>query len=230
MTLIASKSPFQLLAFDAYLFDIDGTLLNSRDGVHYHAFHSALRTAYGCDLKIDNVPLQGNTDIGILRAVTRQAGIDDATFESSLQLALDHMCDEAERNSAGMDPELCPSIMELLELLRSEKKLMGIVSGNLERIGWQKLEAAGVRDYFEIGSFCDRNESREGIYQRGMVQAQERLGPEVRLCFVGDTPADVRAAKTLGKPILAVATGIFPLEELRALGPDLCINCCTELL
>jgi len=28
----------QLAAFDAYLFDIDGTLLNSRDAVHYEAF------------------------------------------------------------------------------------------------------------------------------------------------------------------------------------------------
>ena len=85
----SGNRPFQLLAFDAYLFDIDGTLLNSRDGVHYHAFLSALRTAYGCELKIDGVPVHGNTDIGILRAVTRQAGIDDAKASKTIKTIRD---------------------------------------------------------------------------------------------------------------------------------------------
>jgi phosphoglycolate phosphatase-like HAD superfamily hydrolase len=31
-------------------------------------------------------------------------------------------------------------------------------------------------------------------------------------------------------PIVAVATGIFPREQLAELGPDLCVDCCTELL
>lgn len=224
------QNGFNFLEFDAYLFDIDGTLLNSRDGVHYNAFHSALRATYGCDLKIDDVPVHGNTDIGILRAVVRRHGITDAIFDEHLHSALEHMREQAEKNFGDMHPELCPSIRELLELLHSKGKLLGVVSGNLESIGWRKLEAAGVREFFSIGSFSDRNELREGIYRHGVEQAQQRLGPEVRICFVGDTPADVAAAKALGKPILAVGTGIFPVEELNALGPNACVTCCTELL
>ena len=40
------RSGFTWDAADAYLFDIDGTLLNSRDAVHYFSFRNALRTCW----------------------------------------------------------------------------------------------------------------------------------------------------------------------------------------
>jgi hypothetical protein len=49
---------------DAYLFDIDGTLVRSRDTVHYFAFQYAMRQVFGLQATIDNVPVQGNTDVG----------------------------------------------------------------------------------------------------------------------------------------------------------------------
>ena len=50
--------------FDAYLFDIDGTLVNAHGRVHYNSFHTALREVSGCEGRIDSVPVHGNTDIG----------------------------------------------------------------------------------------------------------------------------------------------------------------------
>ena len=43
MSATGLENTFRWDAADAYLFDIDGTLLNSRDGVHYNAFHNAVR-------------------------------------------------------------------------------------------------------------------------------------------------------------------------------------------
>lgn len=215
---------------DAYLFDIDGTLLNSRDGVHYNAFHAAVREIYGIDSKIDGVPVHGNTDLGILRAVARRAGLSDAQFESKLPAAIACMCASASRNAAGMAPELCPSVRELLISLRQAGKLLGVVSGNLEPIGWLKLEAAGIKQFFAFGSFSNQRELRRDIFAHGVEQVRRRLGAGARVCFVGDTPADIDAARHLASPVLAVATGIFPVAELLAHGPDACINCCSELL
>ncbi|HEX3094339.1 MAG TPA: HAD family hydrolase, partial [Candidatus Angelobacter sp.] len=67
---------------DAYLFDIDGTLLNSRDAVHYFAFQHAMRQVLGIEASIEGVPVHGNTDIGILRAVLHRAGMNDAAIDS----------------------------------------------------------------------------------------------------------------------------------------------------
>ena len=227
---LSRQAAVVLPSADAYLFDIDGTLLNSRDDVHYNAFHAAVREVYGIASSIDGVPVHGNTDLGILRAVARRAGLSDLEFESKLPAAIACMCAAARRNAHFMAPELCPSIPELLNGLRQAGKLLGVVSGNLEPIGWLKLQTAGIRQFFAFGSFSGERELRADIFRHGLEEVQKRLGTGVRACFVGDTPADIEAARQLGTPILAVATGIFPAAELQAYGPDVCVPSCAELV
>ena len=215
---------------DAYLFDIDGTLLNTRDGVHYYAFRNALRHFFGVEGTIDGVPVHGNTDLGILRAVLAREGITGQDFETQLPELIRHMCDEVQRNAAGIRVEICPSIPELLACLHAAGKLLGIVSGNLETIGWAKIEAAGLSRYFTFGSFSDTREFREDIFRHGIDEAKRILGPEASVIVIGDTPSDIRAARKVGIPVVSVATGTFPIEQLQALSPDHCVSCCTELL
>lgn len=215
---------------DAYLFDIDGTLLNARDAVHYFAFNSAVNHVYGIDAHIDGVPVHGNTDIGILRAVANRAGLTDAQFEARLPQAREHMCAEVRRNAGSLNPELCPSIMDLLSALREVGKLMGIVTGNFEAIGWAKLRAASIAHYFDFGSFSDHAEFRADIFRNGVDEVYRRLGTNARVCFLGDTPFDVQAARQLGLPVIAVATGIYDQQALTPYSPDACVTCCTELL
>jgi phosphoglycolate phosphatase len=221
---------FDWRAADAYLFDIDGTLLNTRDGVHYYSFRNVLKNIFGIDASLEGVPVHGNTDVGILRAVIRRAGVSDASFEEKLPLIVQHMSDEVERKSAEIRADVCPSIPELLESLRASGKLLGIVTGNFERIGWAKLTATDLKQYFSFGSFGDKNEMRADIFLHGRKEAQKRLGHGATTHVVGDTPADILAARQAGLPIISVATGVYPLHELAAHHPDLCVPCCTDLL
>lgn len=215
---------------DAYLFDIDGTLLNTRDAIHYFAFRNALKKIWGFEATIDGVPVHGNTDIGILRAVCRLQGVADSDFEMYLPQVIEMMSDEVSLRKAEIRADICPSIPELLAELKRRNKLIGVVTGNFERIGWSKLEATGLRPYFDFGCFSDRNEFRTDIFRNGLAEVKRRLGPDAKTFVVGDTPSDIRAAKEAGVPIISVATGIFPLSELQALAPDVCLSCCTDLL
>lgn len=221
---------FDWRQFDAYLFDLDGTLANERGGVHYNSFHTALREVYGCEGRIDNVPLHGNTDIGILRAALAHHGLLRDDFESLLPQAREVMCAEVARNAADLQVELCPGIPELLRRLREDSKLIGLVTGNLERIGWRKLERGGVRQFFDFGSFSDTREKREDIFRHGIELARQLRGPETSVCFVGDTPSDIRAAAVLDMPVIAVATGIYSQQTLAQEAPTLCIASCAELV
>jgi phosphoglycolate phosphatase-like HAD superfamily hydrolase len=223
-------APFHWRQFDAYLFDIDGTLANTRGGVHYNSFHTALREVYGCEGRIDSVPVHGNTDIGILRAALAYHGQLRDNFEALLPKAQALMCAEVAHNAAKLEVELCPAIPELLALLRGEGKLIGVVTGNFEDIGWRKLECGGIREFFDFGSFSDQREKREDIFRHGIELAWQLRGPETSVCFFGDTPSDIRAAAQLGEPIVAVATGIYSQEELSRETPTLCIHTCAELI
>jgi phosphoglycolate phosphatase len=215
---------------DAYLFDIDGTLLNSRDPVHYFAFHHALREVFGLEAKIDGVPVQGNTDIGILRAVLRREGFADAEIDARLPEMIRQMCAEVQRNADQMQPELCPSIYELVSSLHAQGKLLGAASGNLEPIGWAKLERAGLKPMFSFGAFSFPLEFRAEIFQHGLDLARQRLGSGAQVYVIGDTPADVQAAKAVGASVIAVATGVYSFQDLRALDPDACFGSCTDML
>jgi phosphoglycolate phosphatase len=224
------QTPFNWRQFDAYLFDIDGTIANTRGGVHYNSFHTALREVYGCDGKIDPVPVHGNTDVGILRAALEHYGKLHADFEELLPRAQQLMCAEVTRKAEGLEVELCPGVIELLTLLRRDGRLLGVVTGNFEQIGWRKLERGGVRHFFDFGSFSDRREKREDIFRHGIEVARQLRGPATTVCFVGDTPSDIRAAAVVGMPVIAVATGIYSAEELAKEAPSLCAATCAELV
>ena len=170
------RSGFLWDSADAYLFDIDGTLLNSRDPVHYFAFHSALRKVFGLEVKIDGVPVHGNTDIGILRAVLRREGLEDRAIDAGLPQMIQEMCAEVQHNSSQMRPELCPSMQELVSLLHAQGKLLGAASGNLELVGWLKLERAGLRHMFSLGAFSFPMERRADIFRHGIELARRRRG------------------------------------------------------
>jgi len=219
---------FNWRAFDAYLFDIDGTLLNSRDPVHYEAFLIAMRELSGRAVSLDGITLHGSTDPLILLAALERAGIAEADARPALPAALDRMCALVETRSAELRPELCPAVLRLLSELKEEGKFLGVTSGNLERIGWAKLKAAGIADFFSFGSFSDRNESRTEVFRWGAEQARQLCG-SARICFLGDTPADVAAAKACGFPVIAVATGIHSLLELARSEPEMCIPACETL-
>ena len=215
---------------DAYLFDIDGTLLNSRDAVHYFSFRNAAREVLGREITLEGVLVHGNTDPGILRDALRVAGMDDASINACLPQIVERMCAEVERNQNDMRPELCPSIPELIAYLTSRGKLLGVASGNLETAGWLKLERSGLRGKFAFGSFSFPRQTRAEIFAHGIALVRQRLGEHAAVSVVGDTPSDIEAARAVGAPVIALATGIFSFSDLMASNPDACFACAADLL
>jgi phosphoglycolate phosphatase len=223
-------NPFQWKEFDAYLFDIDGTLLLSKDRTHRYALHRALLDVYGVETTIDGIAYHGKTDLGILRAALERAGVATDVINERMSQALEVVRQDASEKAERFTPDVLAGVREVLELLRSSGKLLGVASGNLELIGWLKIKAAGLSGFFEFGRFADNFEFREDVFRAAMAEVQRRLGASATVCFVGDTPDDVRAARSAGGRVIAVGTGIFKIEDLSCHGPDATIGCCSELL
>jgi len=95
-------------------------------------------------------------------------------------------------------------------------------------VGWHKIGAAGLKHFFSFGFFSDHHESRAEIFRNALEHVNAQLGPVARVCFIGDTPSDIEAAKRVGAQILAVASGTFSFEELTACSPDLCVTHCGQ--
>ncbi len=217
-------------AFDGYLFDLDGTLLNCRDAVHYFAFCNALSTVAGRPLNLDGVVTHGNTDEGILRDAFLRAEVAEAAWRPRIAEIRSSMGTEIEAKRGELRIDVLPSARELLAHLKHRGALLSIATGNLARIGETKLSECGLREFFDLGGYSDGYETRAEVFRAALQMLRATLGDSASVCVFGDTPADVQAAHANGLEVVAVATGIFTREQLLAEKPELCLASLEELL
>jgi phosphoglycolate phosphatase len=110
----------------------------------------------------------------------------------------------------------------VLDRLRRRGTLLGLVTGNLTRIGWRKLDRAGLADYFRFGAFGEMAPTRSGLARLAIREARRRkwIDRDSPISLIGDAPPDVIAARDNRIRSIAVRTGITPPGELEAEQPD----------
>lgn len=201
--------------YDAYLFDIDGTLLRCEDAVHYFGFCHALTNAVGRPVDIYGLAVQGKIDPGILREAFARAGVPESEWGPKLPQILDEMAAHVEASAGDFKITVMPGVREILQHLRARGAKLGTGTGNLERIGWAKLQACGLRDCFDFGGFSDSYEVRGEMIAGAAQTARKFAGQNAAILVIGDTPGDVEAARFANLDVLAVATGIYTADELK---------------
>lgn len=201
-------------AYDAYLFDIDGTLVHCKDAVHYFAFGAALSRVAGRPVNLDGLPVQGKVDPGILRDAFARAGVPEAQWRPELPRMLEQMGEQVEAHAGDFQITVLPGVREVLEHLQGRGAVLGVGTGNLERIGWAKLRACGLREFFSFGGFSDGFEDRGEMICAAVAQARGRTRADASVLVIGDTPGDITAARAAGVEVVAVATGIFAASAL----------------
>lgn len=216
--------------YDAYLFDIDGTMITSDDAVHYFAFCDALEMLSGRPLNLDGVIAHGNTDVGILRDALALAGVAESIWRPRRDEACAAMGRFVTERRSELRVRVLPGVRGLLEHLRERGAVLGVATGNLATIGRLKLESVGLLAFFRAGSYSDALETRSAVFRRALASVREVAWVEAAVCVLGDTPEDVRAARANGLEVIAVATGIYSFEELAAERPHACCRELTDLL
>jgi phosphoglycolate phosphatase-like HAD superfamily hydrolase len=221
-------------AQDAYLFDIDGTLMRSRDRVHYESVAASVHRVTGFEITLAGVLIHGSTDTAILREACRQAGIPDNVLERHHDAILEAMRNSVAERRNELDPELTPGVEETLRHLAKKGALLGVASGNLEAIGWIKIERAGLREWFRFGGFSDHFPMRPELIGHAARKAKDLVGSRgqdgVSICVVGDTPRDIEAARANFLSVIAVATGKYGFDELLRYQPEACVTSLKDLL
>ena len=227
---VAWRSGTHWTTFEAYLFDIDGTLLRDPGRVHYHAFSKACVEVLGHPLSLEAISVQGSTDPRILRDAFAAAGIADDIWRPHQSRLLQAIVDTVDRDAHQMQIRVMPGVVDTLEKLAAEGKLLGVATGNLEAIGWLKLEHAGLRRWFHFGGFSDAHEERSAMIAAAFAQAQALRSARATAIVIGDTPADIAAARANNIPVIAVATGHTSFDCLMEHTPDVCAESLSALL
>jgi phosphoglycolate phosphatase len=215
-----------LKQFDALvLFDIDGTLIRRAGPHHREALVEAIRRTVHIETTTEGVPVAGMLDRDILTSMMLSAGLSRAAIRRVMPEVVARAQSIYVRRVPDISRKVCPGVRSLLRRLTVRGVVMGLVTGNLSRIGWRKMERAGLRPYFRFGAFAELARDRAGLVRVAIRRArQERwIGRDTPISLIGDHPNDVLAAQANGIRAIAVGTGVVPLEELQALSPLIAI-------
>ena len=206
------------------LFDIDGTLVLT-GGAGLRAMNRVCRDVLGIDNALDGVPVAGRTDWIILSDALTKAGRNlDAAALDALRTPYVRLLAE-EIRGAGQGPKaVMPGVEALLDHLQErEDVFLGLVTGNFRDAARIKLEYFGLWRYFRCGAFGDDAADRNALVPVALGRAEEsglRGAADHDVIVVGDTPHDVACARAAGARAIAVATGTFSADALRACGAD----------
>lgn len=194
------------------LWDIDGTLLrnSATAGTFYH---DAIREVAGVGPPPGepHAVEHGKTDAQIVTERLARWGGDPARF-AAVSARLDELSDAYLTGTARR--EAAPGVAAALRAVGEAGWASGLLTGNSRHRARVKLEGAGI----DVAGF-DWAHSYFGdrVVRRSDLTAAARDDlSAARVVIVVDTPADGVAADTVGFPFIAVATGAYTAEALRA--------------
>ncbi len=200
------------------LWDVDGTLV--RNGADAGTmYHDAVQLAAGHPIG-DRLPnSHGKTDGLVLQEHLAAHGLDVELHASAVQ-HLDEL--SRVRHESGNHRELCPGVAEALVATAARGWVNCLLTGNSESRSRYKVTGAGLgAELFDWKHswFGSRTPVRSDL----TLQARRELPDDV-LVVIGDTPGDDVAAGVAGIPFIAVATGVYLVEDLRETGAILVID------
>ena len=207
------------------LFDIDGTLVLT-GGAGLRAMNRAIEETLGHADGLDGIPLAGRTDWSILVDAAGRVGreVDDPLLRILRDRYVASLAEEIQHPGKGTKAVM-PGVRELLdELAVRDDVFVGLLTGNFEEGARIKLGHFDLWRYFACGAFGGDAADRNALVPFAVERAQQCGLPQIAttdVLVVGDTPHDVACAHAAGAVPVAVATGGYTVEQLRASGSDI---------
>lgn len=203
------------------LFDIDWTLLRGTEAnnqVHFDAYDYAFQTIYRLPKGVrKGFFVQGKIDPQILIEIAVLNGVSEEEAKKKVDDAMTTMVSYFREHLDEGNYQVMPGVKNLLDELKSQDIPIGLLTGNIEEIGWEKLSKAGIKDYFEFGAFGSMALKRVDLIPLAQKRAEEIYKIDIPLqCFVivGDSPLDIACARDGGISVIAVGAGHFKVHDL----------------
>jgi phosphoglycolate phosphatase len=214
-----------------YLFDIDGTLVDT-GGAGMQALQEATREIFGHDGP--SLDLAGSTDLGIIASIHAHFAIDP-TPERIVEYFVAYQARLDWNLTNGLfKGKVFTGVTCLLDELSSRSNAtIGLLTGNTSGGAASKVRHFDLAAYFPFGAYgCDhedRNHLGPIALARAAIHAGRTFTPEETL-IIGDTPKDIACAHAFGAKCLAVSTGQFSAAVLTAQGADYVVESLDQAL
>lgn len=215
------------------LFDIDWTLLKGGDKALFDSYNYVLNQIYNQPTASrDEIKDEGLVFNQVMVEILKLHKISEIEVKQKLQLALSTMEKFYYQHPERRTINVLPGVVVLLNKLKQLNIPLGILTGNAEPFGWDKLKRAGIREYFSFEVFGNFTYQRADLIPIAKQKAETLVGKGLSrndFFIVGDSPLDIICAKTGKIKIIAVASGRYTFDELKTYHPDLLLTSLLEM-
>ncbi len=205
------------------LWDIDGTLLRTTEGIGREMYIRAFRKVLGIDVSecVATMSFAGRTDRSLVHEIGATMGVPAVVVEAAW-LEIEQCMIEAAFELIRPETSIAlEGAKHTLEMLCDYGVEHALVTGNVEQIGFHKLVMAGFDGFFEHGAFGGHHADRRMLPPIAIERFNSARGTSYAAhdaLIVGDAIGDVDCARAHNIMSLAVTTGVQSAEVLRDAG------------
>ena len=204
---------------EAVAFDLDGTLIDTAPDLAAAA-NSMLRILGGRPLPEHRVAaLIGDGVDRFIARVLEESGDASQPYATRRSWArvLFRNLYEQDLFARG---RVFPGVEPALQALENAELPLCCITNKESRFALPLLEAAGLRERFQVTVCADRPEDRKPSPSMLLATCRQ-LGVEpANLLYVGDSPSDIAAARAARCRVVAVTYGYGDYDVLAAARPD----------
>jgi phosphoglycolate phosphatase-like HAD superfamily hydrolase len=203
------------------LWDIDGTLVRTIRPSSLNPHVNALKRL-GYPVSNVSINLSGRTDYEVILELLKKSEI--VLKENKLKEIFIEIDKEAQQLDMISEFNLYPGVRNMLNELKALEWTHGVLTGNTYSRMISKLESTNIRKYFlnELLFSCNFGDSRNDICKNAVKKISKDFYQKIYI--IGDTPNDISAARSIGFPVISVASGNYSSSDLSNYHPDLLIR------
>lgn len=194
------------------IFDVDGTLLNSRDEI-IHSMNSGMGAAGLPELETAHIL----SIVGLSLPIAVAQLLPGATPDLHDRVEAGYRAAYLASRSAGVLSPFYPGAMDCLDALTAQGVQIGIATGKTKRGLMALLEAYGITHRFVTIQTADGHPSKPhpAMLQSALREAGAQPSQAV---MIGDTSFDIEMACSAGISGYGVSWGYHPVDTLHASG------------
>jgi phosphoglycolate phosphatase-like HAD superfamily hydrolase len=210
------------------LWDIDGTLLYS-GGVAGEAMRASMERVYGSASTEARHSYAGKTDRQIILETFAERDHDELIGSIDHFTATDIEELTGRRDDFLARCRVLDGVVPALERLAAAEVIQSVLTGNLQPIARIKLDLMELTRFLDldVGAYGSDHHRRSELVPIAAARVAERYGrlfAGADVVVIGDTPHDIDCGRAAGARTVAVATGPFSAEALRAHGADVVLE------
>lgn len=202
-------------AYPGYLFDLDGTLVDTAPDLNAALNHALHETGLArVDEQLTRHWVGHGARVLVQKALEHQGATHpgiDAIHGSFLAYYADHVADLSQPY---------PGVHEALTALHQRRAKLAVVTNKLSGFTEALLSQLGLADYFELVVCGDTTKSPKPAADPALHACAELGIAPAEALFVGDSTTDVGCARAAGCPVVCVRDGYSQGVSAEALGAD----------